>query len=90
MDTTCRQNSTLRSPMPATKRFDNPLRSIVGFAQQIGGAVASLHIGLGRKTTVVPGMSDRTFARLSSGQHLEDVMRWNALAHKYGGTRIRS
>ena len=90
MDTTFRQNSTLRIPMPATKRFDNPLRPIVAFAQQIGGALASLHIGLGRKKTIVPGMSDRTFARLSSGQHLEDVMRLNALAHKYGGTRIRS
>ena len=90
MDTTYGQNNTLRIPMPATKQSDSPLRQVVAFAQKVGGAVSSLHINLGRKTTIVPGMSDKAFARLAGGEHYEDVMRWNALAHKYGGTRIKN
>lgn len=59
------------------------------FAQKIGGFFASMNVNLGRKRTIVPGMSDRAFARLSHGLHHDDVMLWNALAHTYGGTRIR-
>jgi hypothetical protein len=46
-------------------------------------------VNLGRKTTIVPGMSDRAIARASGGEHFEEAVRWSALAHKYGGTPIR-
>lgn len=89
MDTTCCPNNTLRIPMPATTRTDSPLRPFVSFAQKIGGSVATLHVKLGRKTTIIPGLNDRAIVRLARGEHHEDVMRWNALAHQFGGTRIR-
>jgi hypothetical protein len=92
MDTTCAQNSTLRIPMPASGRSARPTSLIASFAQKIGGVFCSLSINLGRKTTIVPGMSDKAIARLSKREHnkdIMDVMRWNALAHQYGGQRFR-
>ncbi len=86
MDTTCARNSTLRIPMPFAKRSESPIAS---FAQKIRGIHAVLNANVARKPTYVPGMSDRAIARLANGQHYEDAMRWNALAHQYGGTRIR-
>ena len=89
MDTTCPQSRTLRIPMPASNRSERPASAIATFARKLGGAVCSLHINLGRKTTFVPGTSDRAIARLAHGPHREDIMRWNALALQYGGSRIR-
>ena len=81
------QNDSGRNPKPQSRRFKSPLRSLTGVASRVTSIVSALNVALGRKTTIVPGMSDRAFARFSKGEHQEEVMRWNALAHQYGGLR---
>jgi hypothetical protein len=82
-------DSTLRIPMPASMRTERLLVMLAATASRLSRALSSLNVALGRRTTIVPGMSDRAVARLSRGQHHEEIMRWNALAHQYGATRIR-
>ncbi len=75
---------------PTAVRPSGLFGPLVAAASKLNRMVASVDIAVGRKTTIVPGLSDNAIARLAKGPHHEDAMRWNATAHQYGGTPIKS
>jgi hypothetical protein len=83
------ENDAMHNPTPESRVFGRLLRRLAALASKVTDAIHACNITLGRRTTIVPGLSDRTIARLSTGEHLEDKVRWNALAHQYGGMRSR-
>ena len=89
METTCAQNSPLLIPVTHTQSSGIPMRPVIDIARKAGAIFAALDVRLGRRASVQPGMSDRSVARLAAGEHYEDVVRWNALAYQYGGTRLK-
>ena len=89
MESTCAQISSVQIELTRAKATVSHLAPIISMARRFGGIFAALNVILGRRTSVLPGASDRSVARLAAGEHHEDIIRWNALAHQYGGTRIK-
>ena len=88
MESTCIHNNPVRLSIPRPQRSEQTLQPLIDLIRAVGGALVAANVTLGRRSSVAPGLSDRSIALIATGERVEDIARRSALAHQYGAARI--